>query len=232
MSIDTADPFAQALDTEDPFATPEDVKPGTGGDFKPSPKPEDLEGALIVMVPRAHDAKAKKLERFVKAGEDPHQERWTVDLYVLEGKAPGADLAFWYQKRDRDNPDATPDLTEYVIASANMPEMFGHTRIYQWSIIGQMNKIADSPRPLLMGRVVRGPKAADARKGKTVADVAKEFAAWERTGRKTERPGFTWIVDTATTPEDRQKAVAWFAQARESLALDSLVIKRTTEPLS
>lgn len=225
MSIDHADPFAEATDLDDPFATAEDTA-STGAEFKPSPKPEYLDGALVAMVPRKYDAKAKKLERFVKAGEDPHQERWTVDLYVIEGPKVGEDVSFWYTKTDRDS-GATTEV-EYVIAAANMPEAFPHNRVYQWGIIGQLNKVAGNARPILMGRIERGPKAADERNGKTFADVAAEFKAWEQRGRKGERPGFAWKVNQAEKGSaDHAKGLAWYRDAKPDLTKP---IERTTEP--
>ena len=224
MTDTMIDPFAVATDLDDPFATPEDTQSG-GGEFKPNPKPEYLDGALVAMVPRKHDAQAKKLERFVKTGESPYQERWTVDLYVIEGPEAGADLSFWYNKVDRDTKAVSE--VEYVIAAANMPEAFHGNRVYQWGIIGQLNKVADGPRPILMGRVARGPKAADERNGKTFEDVANEIKAWEARGRKGERPGFAWKINQAVSEADRAKALAWYAQAKPDLTAP---IARTTEP--
>jgi len=227
MSIDTADPFATTVDESDPFATPEDVQ-STGGAFKPTPKPEDLHNVLMAMVPRKYDKNAPKLERFVKAGEDPYQERWTVDLFVLDNN--GADFAFTSKKKDKDTGIETE--TEYVTAAVNMPEMFPRMWVQQFALIGQLSKIADTPRPILAGRMRRGPVAADKRAGKTFDQVEAEYTAWVSKGARGEKPAFSWQVDTAMTPEDRATMVAWWAKANGTDVDLSKSVERTTERLT
>lgn len=224
MTDTMQDPFATPVNMDDPFATAEDTKAGSGGEFKPSPKPEFLDGALIAMVPRKHDKQARKLEKFVRDGDDPYQERWTVDLYVIE--TPGnVDLTFYYTKIDKETKAISEG--EYTIRAGNLPEAFPHSRVYQWAINGQLNKVADGPRPILMGRMGRAPKAADERAGKTFADVAAEFEKWESRGKRGERPGFAWKVNQDVSAEDREKALAWYRSEKPDLTQP---IERTTEP--
>lgn len=229
MSVDTkhADPFATDVDESDPFATPEDVA-STGGTFKPTPKPEDLHNVLIAMVPRKYDKNAPKLERFVKAGEDPYQERWTVDLFVLDNN--GADFAFTSVKTDKDT--QTRVEAEYVTAAVNMPEMFPRMWVQQFALIGQLSRIADGARPILAGRMRRGPVAEDKRKGKTFDQVESDYATWVSKGARGEKPAFSWQVDTAMSPEDRAKMVAWWATANGTDVDLSAPIERTTERLT
>lgn len=206
MTDTIADPFAQTADTEDPFATADDVK-GSGGTFRPSPKPEDLEGRLIAMIPRSFRNDAPKLDRFVKPGESAVQDQYTVDLYVID-RAP---LTYWYNAKVEGSEERK--LTEYVIPAEDMPAGFEGVWIQQAALIGQLRKVDGSAKPIVMGRMRKGPQARDRGK-QTFETIAAETQAWRDRGSRGEAPRFSWQVDVMNegTP-DHAEALAWWRSA-------------------
>jgi hypothetical protein len=205
-ATDIADPFAGADPDEDPFATSEDVK---SGGFIPRPALEDLEGRLIVMVPRAFMEDAKTPEQFVKMGADPTRQQYTVDLVVLDGGT----LTYEYKSSEADGNGGTRKVTK-VNTVDTLPALFPGLWVSQASLIGQLRKVDGTRRPLLLGIMRKGPQADDRKAGKTWQDVAAEFAAWRQNPRGNP-PKFSWQVDVdAVTQAHKGLASAWLAAAR------------------
>lgn len=202
MSVDTIDPFgAPETDELDPFATPEDVK--AGSTFEPSPKPEALDGRLVIMIPRRFRSDDLVPEGFRKH-EGETRDRYDVDLYVL-GNHP---LTFHaYVKEDGSEEYVEK---EFTIPASDMPKGFRSVRIVQAALVGQLRRISGTPRPVLMGIMRRGPQARD-RGRKTFDSIGAEHAEWVRKGKRGQEPRFSWQIDADVTPDQRKMATDWWA---------------------
>jgi hypothetical protein len=195
------DPFGATDTDEDPFATEDDVK---GGSFTPAPKIPDLEGRLVVMVPRAFVDDAPKAKEYQKDASDTTQDRYTADVIVLDG----GPLTFEYpgQADDKGN---RPTLTSTV---EDLPALFPGRWIFEQAIIGQLKKVDGSARPMLLGVVRRGPQSKDRAAGKTFQDIAAAHEAW-RKNPKGNAPRFSWQIDVAVTPGQKAAALTWWRTA-------------------
>jgi len=198
------DPFGSPEVDEDPFATAEDVKARRA--FVPTPNLEALDGRLLVMVPRKFEENAPKNKAFIKPGEKETQNRYTVDLVCLSG----GPLTFWYNAKVEGKTEKEPK--EHTIDT--LPQMWEDVWRTEAAIVGQLRKVDGTRRPMLLGRLKRGPQSAD-RDKKNFATIAEEFAAWEKRGRKGASPKFSWQVDVDITPEDKALAMKWYASAVE-----------------
>lgn len=198
---DLEDPFAGAdIDNDDPFATSADLKRG----FTPRPTFEDIEGRLIIMVPRALDENAKVPEQFAKEPGET-REQYTADLVVLSGGT----LSFTYKDRSEKE-------EREVSVTQELPHMWTGVYVPQASLIGQLKAAHKSPRPMVLGIMRRGPQAADRRAGKTFEDIEGQFAKWVK-NPKGAAPKFSWQVDPdIVTPEQKAIAMQWYRQAREN----------------
>jgi hypothetical protein len=204
MTNQPEDPFAETseVDEDDPFATAEDVK--SGGGFSPSPKWDDLEGRLVAIFPRDFTDQAP--DPFSEGGKGV-RDRWVADLVVLDGPA----FTFEYQGPPKEDGSDRDTLTEQV---DEVPALFRRKYVHEQSIIGQINKAQKGPRPVLTGRVTRGPQAKDRRAGKTVEDIAAAFEAWRKNPRGNP-PRFSWQIDVdSVTETDREVARRWLKTAR------------------
>lgn len=204
------DPFAQSQDEDDPFANADDSRQG-GGPFVPKPALEDLEGRLVVMVPRALDKEAPKAQQYWKDKNVPEtQERYTVDLVVLDG----GPLTYTYKdKQQTGNGGVT--VTEKEFSVPELPFMFRDAWRNEASIIGQLRKVDGTKKPMLLGVLRKGPQADDRRAGKTWSDIAEAFTAWRASGRGNP-PKFSWMVDVdaGEEPQNRRLALEWWNAAR------------------
>lgn len=210
---EVADPFAQTVNEDDPFATAEDVK-STGGPFTPRPYLADLVGRLVAMVPRVFEKEAPKRKDRVEPGGKETEERYTVDMAVLDG----GDLTFFYQSRVEGTEDQYEEKS-HTVPAAELPALWEGVYRTEGSVIGQLRKVDGTARPVLLGRVRRGPQAADKRKGMTADDVEKAYAAYEghlKAGRtNATRPKFSWFIDVdSVTEADKEKARQWLKAAR------------------
>ena len=200
-----ADPFNGVdVDQSDPFATGETVNAG-GGNFRPTPGPEALNGRLVVYIPRSFRKDAKVPESFAKFQGETREE-WRADLYVLDRR----DLTYTANRTDQNGVKTQETIT---IPAADMPAEFLDTFVPQAALIGQLRKVDGTAKPLLMGVLRRGPKAEQKKAGKTFADIEREYAAWMQAmgqGRKTTEPGFSWQVDVDVTPDQKALALAWW----------------------
>lgn len=202
---DTRDPFAVATDTSDPFATPEDTK-GTGGTFVPSPNLDALDGRLVAMIPRKFEKNAPKPEQFRQNTQDTTRERYTVDLYVLDK----AEFRFWYNAKQEGTTERV--ATEHVVEASDIPFNVPNYWIVQSAVIGQLRNVDGGPRPILAGRVRRGPQAAD-RDKKTFDSIEAEWKAFEARGRKGMAPKFSWQIDNAMSNDDLFALRDWWVKA-------------------
>lgn len=205
MTQSIADPFAQATDLDDPFATPEDVKGGSGT-FTPSPNLEALAGRLVAFIPRKLEKRAPKPEQFRQNANDTTRERYTVDLYVLDKQ----EFRFWYNAKQEGTDERVP--TEHVVEASDIPFNVPNYWIVQSALIGQIRKVDGGPRPILAGRVRRGPQAED-RDRKTFDSVEAEWAAYVARGMKGTKPKFSWQVDNAMSNDDLFALRDWWHKA-------------------
>ncbi|HEU4754273.1 MAG TPA: hypothetical protein VFU47_14280 [Armatimonadota bacterium] len=198
------DPFAQEVDAEDPFASPDDVK--GGGSFRPVPKPEDYAGRLVAMIPRKFRNDAPIPEQFQQAGGPTVRDEYTVDLYILDG----GELKFWANVKQEGSEDR--ELKEIIVPADEIPAGWEGVWIVQSALIGQLRKVDGTRRPILLGRMRRGPQAKDRGK-KTFDSIQAEWDAYAARGMKGEKPRFSWQVDVAISPEDRAVALEWWRKA-------------------
>jgi hypothetical protein len=207
MAEEIADPFAEQADVEDPFARPEDVQ--RGGAFEPRPYLADLAGRLVAMVPRVFESAAEKPKARQKP-DDLTEERYTVDMIVLDG----GELRFWYNSKKKDSDEMEP--VEAVVEASEIPKLYAGVWRTEGNVIGQLKKIDGKARPILLGRVRRGPQKAERDKGITVAQIEEAHAAWVKRNRSGPQPKFTWIIDVdCVTDSDRALAGAWYTKARQ-----------------
>lgn len=206
---DIADPFAETVDEDDPFATPDDVA-RSSGPFVPKPYLADLAGRLVAMVPREFEKDAPKREDRIQDGGPTTEERYTVDMAVLDGGA----LTFWYSAKVEGSDERVP--TEHTVEADEIPFLYTNVWRTEGNVIGQLKKIDGKARPVLLGRIRRGPQAPDKKKGVTPDQIEQAYAAWEKRGKNGPKPKFSWIVDVdCVTAEDRVLAGAWLKAARE-----------------
>lgn len=200
MSQDLDDPFAGAdIDTDDPFATSADLKRG----FTPRPTLEDIEGRLVILVPRSVED-VKVPERFAKEANEM-REQYTADLVVLSGGT----LSFTYVDRsDKEEREVT--------VTQELPHLWTNVYVPQQSLIGQLKAAHKSPRPMILGVLRRGPQAPDKRAGKTFEDIESAFEKWLK-NPKGAAPKFSWQIDPdIVTPEQKNIAMSWYRNAREN----------------
>ena len=205
MSEHVEDPWAITVDEENPWATPEDVKTGS---FEPTPFFDSLSGRLVAFVPRFFEKEAKKRADRVEPGGATTEERYTVDMVVLDG----GELRYWYNKKVEGQEERVP--TEHVIPASDLPKLYTGVWRTEGNVVGQLKKIDGSARPILLGRVVRGPQKADRDKGVTPAKIQKAYAEWEKRGKTGPKPKFSWIVDVDITDADRALATKWYVAAK------------------
>lgn len=205
MTQTVEDPFATDADTDDPFATPEDVRPGSGS-FLPKPSLAALEGRMVAMIPRKFEDDAPLPEQYREPGGKTVRDRYTVDMYVLDG----GELRYFYTERGQNG--AADTEKEQVIPASDLPVLFADTWRVEQSIIGQLRKVDGSQRPILMGIVRRGPKAAERRAGATFESVEAAFVAWEQKPARTRGnpPAFSWQIDLDVPAERRAVALDWW----------------------
>lgn len=216
MKQEIADPFAENVDADDPFATSEDVATSSGP-FVPRPYLSDLAGRLVAMVPREFDPEAPKRADRIEAGKDETQERYIVDLVLLDG----GELTFYYKSKVQDPKPGQDEWEEkaHTVAADEIPHLWTRVHREEFAIIGQLKKVDGKARPILLGRVRRGPQAADRRKGMTIDQVEEAWKVYEghlKAGRvNATKPKFSWVIDVdGNTDADREKARAWYAKAK------------------
>ena len=200
-----ADPFTAAGDMDDPFATSSDYR---GGDFTPSAPIENLQGRLVVMIPRKLDPNAPDPNNPGKT-----REQYTVDLTVLTGGR----LAYWYKQKADAERGIPEEMKEYVVedvSPANPFTILGYW-VPQGAIIGKLKQAHANGRPYL-GVPAMIPVKADRDKGKTAAQVRAEVAAWIERGRQGARPRYTWVLEDPT-PEQRAAAVQWWSANKANI---------------
>lgn len=199
-----ADPFTDAADITDPFATTSEFR----GSFTPSPSLENLQGRLVVMIPRTFDPTAKDPND--PSGEKT-RELYTVDLTVLSGGR----LAFFYNQKGNpeasDPADREDKLTEFVVDDISPASPFTSEGYWvpQGGVIGALKKIHAAGRPYL-GVPTMIPVKKDREKGTTAAQVQRTYEAWKAAGQPGKRPQYTWTL-ADPDPAQRQVAITWWA---------------------
>lgn len=210
---EVADPFATAVDEDDPFATAEDVKRASGP-FIPRPYLADLCGRLVAFVPRSYEKDAPKRKDRIEAGGKETEERYTADMVVLDG----GDLTFFYASKVEGRENEF-EQKEHTVPAAEIPFLWENTFRTEGNVIGQLKKVDGTARPILLGRVRRGPQAADKRNGVTADQTEKlwrDYEAHLRAGRtNATKPKFSWFVDVdVVTDADRVVARRWLTAAK------------------
>ena len=185
----------------------------TAGPFIPRPYLSDLVGRLVTMVPRVVEKVEKRKDR-QEAGKDNTEERYTVDMAVLDG----GDLTFFYASKVEGKEDEF-EQKEHTVPAEEIPFTWLGVYRTEGNVIGQLKKIDGTARPVLLGRVRRGPQAPERRKGVTADQVEKAWADYEallRAGRvNAVKPKFSWVVDVdVVTDADRLLARQWLTEAK------------------
>ena len=161
------------------------------------------------MIPRKLETASPVPAQFAKTPGET-RERFTVDLYVL-ASADGGDLRFWYNAKQEGTDERVP--TEHTVPASDLPYHVPNYWIVQGAIVGQLRRAADSTKPIVMGRVRRGP-VADDRGKKTFDQVEAEWDAFIARGQRGTKPRFSWQIE-ASVPgsEDYAAALAWWKSA-------------------
>lgn len=212
----TVDPFAQAAvgsaapdaftashDADDPFAVSTDYK---GGDFTPAVPLDNLQGRLVIMIPRSLDANAK--DPFDPEGKKT-REQYTVDLHVLTG----GELRYYYTQR-ADAEKGTPEETKEMVIPET-PASWPNYWVPQGAIIGKLKHAHANGRPFL-GVVAMIPTKADRARGVTAQQIREIVHAWVARNRQGARPQYTWVLEDPT-PEQREVAKAWWATNKDTI---------------
>lgn len=199
------DAFSAATDQDDPFLTKDDLR----GDFKPSPNMEALAGRLCVMLPRSFDPAAKDPNN---PGET--REVYTVDLTVLTG----GPMTFYYTEKGDPERGTIDKLVEYDAGdiTPDSPAGWSGYWVPQKTLLGKLKASHQKGAPYL-GVVTMIPVKADRDKGVTNAQVQESFRQWEATGRKSNRPRYTWSMETPDSVV-RQYAINWWMANRATIA--------------
>lgn len=209
MTQDIKDPFAVTEDS-DPFATADEAA-SHAGPFIPWPKVEDVQGRLIVLVPRAYDEEAKVSEYAQRTyGMKPTQPQWTADLVVLGGGR----LEYAYKAKGEVEGVYVDAI--HVIEASDLPAVIPGWRVTAGNMIGTLNRIHEGPKPFALGRIRAGYTAKEMRAGKTYEEFAAEMAAFEASPRGKKQPKPVWHMVVSDDAEDRATALTWWRQAHAS----------------
>lgn len=213
---DPEDPFSVPAsgNTEDPFAS-EDVY-GGGGEFTPRPSISDIAGRLIVLVPREYDEAAETSEFARKNfGAKDTEERWTVDIVVLDGGT----LSFDYTSKVQGTEDQYEEKRAEV---TDLPYLIPGMFIRQGNLKAACRKL-EKAHTFGLGRIRPGYAAAQMRKRATMAeafqDWQNEMDAWEVKARQNPRgagdpPRSVWHFEPTANGDDKALAMAWWAKAK------------------
>lgn len=205
MSETIADPFA-VTEEYDPFATADEAQ-SHSGPFIPWPKIDDIQGRLIVLVPRKFDAEAKVSEYAQRTfGMNPTQEEWRTDLIVLDGGR----LEYAYRAKVEGKEDEYRDATHVF---DTLPALIPNWRVTTGNIIGVLNRVSESPKPFALGRIRAGYTAREMRAGRTFAEFADELDAFYQNPRKGKQPKPVWHLVVSDDAGDRAIALAWWKAA-------------------
>lgn len=203
----TVDPYTPASDVDDPFAVNSDYR----GDFTPAVPLDNLQGRLVVMIPRSFDPNAK--DPFDPTGVKT-REQYTVDLYVLTGGR----LSYYYTQR-ADAEKGTPEETKEMVienVSPTEPAAWPNYWVPQGGIIGKLKKAHEEGRPFL-GVVAMVATSADRKRGVTNEVTRRVVKEWIERGRQGARPRYTWALDDPT-PDLKAVAIEWWKRERANIA--------------
>lgn len=199
-------PAGKRSDVDDPFATSSEIQ--TGGVWTPRVPFEDIEGRMVVIVPKSFNPTAD--DPFNK-GEK--REEFRVDLVVLDGEP------FTYEYTERNDADPTgPRLDKEKRVDA-FPFTALSQSIAQGGLVGKLKPIFEDGR-LFMGVMSYAPWKADEKKGATIDSTRRIVQAWIEKGRKGTKPNYTWALDdrpAVLTPERRALAGQWWNEYRKTL---------------
>lgn len=201
-------PAGKRSDVDDPFATSSEIQ--TGGVWTPRVPFEDIEGRMVVIVPKSFNPTAP--DPF-PGQEGKTRELFTVDLVVLDGKS------FTYEYKERNEADPTGPALEKEMRVDEIPFTALSQRIGQGGLVAKLKPIFEDGR-LFMGVMSYAPYVADSKKGATIDSTRKIVEAWIAKGRKGTKPQYTWALDdrpTVLTPERRALAGQWWNEYRKTL---------------
>jgi len=200
---------APVQDMANPFRTTQEVAPA-GGQFDPFVPHTQLLGRMIVMVPKSFTDQDPKKEEYGGGVQD----RWTVDIVVLDG----GPLTFDYTtKETKDGPEVkkTMNVTEF-------PATFRGQWERHPQLVGALNG-ADKEGAFIYGVYSMVPTAADARGGLTIEKLAENTEQWyadiaaRKPGTPASAPRHTFNLDSRPhimTQERINLALAWWEQEK------------------
>lgn len=203
-------PAGKRSDVDMPFATSSEIK--TGGVWTPRVPFEDIEGRMVVMVPKSFDPKARN----PFPGGDPEREEFKVDLIVLDGEP----FTYEYTERNPDYPEKSQvERLDKEMSVESFPFTALSQSVAQGGLVGKLKPIFEDGR-LFMGVMSYAPYVADSKKGATIDSTRRIVQAWIDKGRKGTKPQYTWALDdreSVLTPERRALAGAWWSEYRKTL---------------
>jgi len=200
-------PAGKMADVDDPFATSSEIK--TGGVWTPRVPFEDIEGRMVVLVPKSFDPEAKN----PFPGGDPTREEFRVDLVILDGDP------FTYEYTEPDPKGAALPRIEKTMTVDSFPFTAISQSVAQGGLVGKLKPLFEEGR-FFLGVMSYAPYVADAKKGATIDSTRAIVQNWISKGRKGTKPQYTWALDdrpTVLTPERRALAAAWWAEYRKTL---------------
>jgi hypothetical protein len=201
------------VNMDDPFAKQSEAAAAAGpmgGQWDPRVPFEDIEGRMVIMVPKSYRDDAPIPEAFnPKEGET--REEYRVDLVVLDGGA------LEYEYNFKENKDAEPVKKTMTVTE------FPHTALGQTVVQGQLIRAlkgAAKEGKFLYGVMIRVPQLRDQKLYPTpeaLAAARKEWIAKLSSGKVTPEPRYTWGLDErpeALTPERLSLAGQWWEQEK------------------
>lgn len=201
-------PVTTPVNVDNPFAKQSEGRAaaGGGGDWDPRVPFQDIEGRMVVMVPKSYRDDAPIPEKFnPKQGEV--REEYRVDLVVLDGEP------FSFTHTFRASKDAEPE--EKVKEVTEFPFVARGQTVAQGQLIRAL-KGAEKNGQFLYGVLTRVPQLRDAKQYPTpeaLAAARKQWIADLSAGKNATEPRFTWGLDerpAALTPERVNLAAQWW----------------------
>lgn len=211
MTSPDDDPFAATneSDVDDPFASADDAK-SNAGPFVPWPNVADLQGRLLVLVPRKYEEEAK-VSQYLQDTHNipPTRNEWTTDLIVLKGPLP---WKYKYMARDEQDKEK---YTEKEHTVESYPFYVPNWKVVWGNVIGALNAVTQTPRPMALGYLKAGYPIGEMRKGKTFDQFASELEAFYASPKGKKQPKPVWHFVVSEDAGDRKLAQDWWKTARE-----------------
>lgn len=201
------EPAAAPIDTNNPFATQSEGSDvmGSGGGWDPRVPFDQIEGRMVILVPKSFRDDAPVPEAFRKTADEVREE-FRVDLFILDGEP------FEFEYNFKASKDAAVEKKVWKVET--FPSMHRQQTVANGQLVRAL-KGAQKTGKFLYGVMTRVPVWAD-RSKYTIESLATARLAWIANlaaGKATPEPRSTWGLDerpNALTSERISLAVAWW----------------------